>query len=252
MRLSQSVRPGSKWLLLVLTLLTGGACASSNPSPAPPGASSASSPTDAAPPAHTRADGCPEGYGGLVGQPCDPSMEGKICGPEHPETMTGFVPMSICTQRKWGMLEAPPPPGRRTPPTLTRAHDAPSPEGDAAAPAPSASVPDGAPPNPALVFACAADSDCTAVPENMCCTNGTLEAVNAQQVDAYRKSWRQMCPPAACPTLRKQDTRVAECGSSHKCEMVAIEKMVCGAGKSQHACPSGYDCKPAAHGKCVR
>jgi hypothetical protein len=111
--------------LLALTLLTGGACASSNPSPTPPSASSAASTTAAA--GRARGDGCPEGYGGLVGQPCDPSMEGKICGPEHPETMTGFVPMSICTQGKWGMLEAPPPPGRRTPPTLTRAHDAPSP-----------------------------------------------------------------------------------------------------------------------------
>ena len=251
-RLPQSLRSGSKRLSLALILVTAGACASSNRSPAPSGAGSASSPTDAALAAHVRADGCPDEYGGLVGQPCDPSMEGKICGPEHPETMTGFVPMSICTQGKWGMLEAPPPPGGRTAPTLTRAHDAPSPEGDAAAPAPSASVPSGPPPNPALIFACTADSDCTAVPKNRCCPDGALEAVNAQQVDAYRKSWNQMCPPAACPTPRKQDTRVAECGSSSKCEMVAIEKIVCGAGKNQHGCPSGYDCKPAAHGKCVK
>jgi hypothetical protein len=179
-------------------------------------------------------------------------MEGKTCGPEHPETMTGFVPVSLCTQGKWIMLEAPPPPGVRAPPTLTRAHDAPSPGGDAAATAASASVPDGPPSNPALVFACAADADCTAVPRNMCCTDGTLEAVNAQQVDAYRKSWDQMCPPAACPTPRKQDARVAECSSSHRCEMVAIEKIACGSGKTPHACPSGYACKPATNGQCVK
>ena len=219
-RLPQSLPSGSKWLSLALILVTAGACASSNRSPAPAGASSVSSPTDAAVAAHLRADGCPEGYGGLVGQPCDPSLEGKICGPEHPETMTGFVPMSICSQGKWGMLEAPPPPGGRVPPTHTRAHDAPSPEGDAAAPAPSASVPSGPPPNPALIFACRADSDCTAVPKNMCCPDGTLEAVNALEVDAYRRSWNLACA-VACPTRRnQQDTRVAKCRASHGCEMV--------------------------------
>ncbi len=66
-------------------------------------------------------------------------------------------------------------------PTLTRAHDAPSAEVDASASAPSASVPAGPPPNPAVVFACTADSDCTAVPMNMCCPDGTLEEVNARR-----------------------------------------------------------------------
>lgn len=220
MRLSQS--------LLALTLVTAGACASSNPSPAPPGASSASLPTAAAGAAHVRADGCPEGYGGLVGQPCDGSMEGKMCGPEHPETMKGFIPVSLCTRGRWEMLEAPPPPGGPIPRTLTRAHDAPSPGADAAAPAPSASVPTGPPPDPALIFACTANSDCTAVTKNMCCPDGTLEAVNALEVDAYRKSWNLACAGACTSRPKQQDTRVAECGSSHKCEM----------------------CKPAAHGKC--
>jgi len=73
-------------------------------------------------------------------------------------------------------------------------------------------------------FACAADSDCTAVPKNSCCNNGFREAVNKQQAGAYKASFSCQPRKRICPMFRIRDTRTPHCNAdSHKCELVKTD-----------------------------
>ena len=106
--------------------------------------------------------------------------------------------------------------------------------------------------------ACAMDSDCVSVARVGCCNNGYREAVNAAQVDAYKRSFT--CPPPRpmCPMFMINDNRDAECNNgTHLCELVAVEKIACGGFiKNQHRCPTGFHCQlpktPDVPGTCVK
>jgi hypothetical protein len=105
-------------------------------------------------------------------------------------------------------------------------------------------------------YSCQVDADCVAVPKVGCCHNGYLEAVNANEVDAYESSF--FCnEQILCPQFIIDDTRVAECNTAtRKCEMVAPEDIHCGGFTANpHACPNGYDCQsqgiPDLPGQCV-
>jgi hypothetical protein len=114
------------------------------------------------------------------------------------------------------------------------------------------------------IYGCELDEDCYAVAKNMCCPDGTKEAINAtrEAADRYKSSWNQgRCPPVACPAIRKQDNRTAQCNyPTNRCEMVDIDKIACGGDiKAQlelHKCPDAYKCQlppsPGSPGKCIK
>jgi hypothetical protein len=130
---------------------------------------------------------------------------------------------------------------------------APLPPVEAAAPTPPAT------PTPAPVapggdagtdfFACSTDTDCVAVPVAVCCPTGHRAAVNAQSVDAYKATAKCEGRHRLCPMYRVLDKRVPICAiGSHKCEMVAGEKIACmGSGPDVHACPGGTPCDSTGH-----
>ena len=73
---------------------------------------------------------------------------------------------------------------------------------------------------PAQFRACAADTDCVAVPRVGCCHNGWMEAVAVSQKDAYAASF--VCPEAhpICAMFIIRDRRVARCNTAaHLCEL---------------------------------
>jgi hypothetical protein len=75
---------------------------------------------------------------------------------------------------------------------------------------------------PAQFRACAADTDCVAVPRVGCCHNGWMEAVAASQQGAYAASF--VCPVAhpICPMFLIRDTRIPRCNvTTHLCELVS-------------------------------
>ena len=104
--------------------------------------------------------------------------------------------------------------------------------------------------------ACSTDSDCVAVPQVGCCSNGYKAAVNEHHVAAYDASFTCPSPHPICPLFVILDTRQPECdNTSHTCQMVAIDQISCGGFvANQHHCPSGYDCggakNPDLPGKC--
>ena len=115
---------------------------------------------------------------------------------------------------------------------------------------------DGTPATPDWA-SCRVDSDCTAVPENACCHNGRMEAVNKDHVTDYEDSFTCPNPHPICPLYVMLDTRQPECNNdTHTCEMVAISDISCGGFvMNSHKCPDGYDCalpvgKPDIPGKC--
>ena len=67
---------------------------------------------------------------------------------------------------------------------------------------------------------CSTDSDCVRVPRNGCCNNGFMEAVNKNQVDAYKASFT--CGRRRpCPMFRIREMRVPQCSvATHKCVLV--------------------------------
>ncbi len=97
---------------------------------------------------------------------------------------------------------------------------------DNTAPAASANAPSPAPASSDTAsapdfYGCQKDADCIAVEKNGCCPNGTKEAVNAAQADAYKKSFT--CPPPRpfCPMYKVNDSRTPVCNpAAHRCEMV--------------------------------
>jgi hypothetical protein len=69
--------------------------------------------------------------------------------------------------------------------------------------------------------ACAADTDCVAVPRVGCCHNGWNEAVAVSQKDAYAASF--VCPEAhpICAMFLVRDRRTPRCNAgTHLCELV--------------------------------
>ena len=70
-------------------------------------------------------------------------------------------------------------------------------------------------------YACTADSDCIAIPEESCCQNGYKAAVNRNRVAAYRAANACKLSNPLCPHLMVNDTRVARCDhATHQCRMV--------------------------------
>jgi hypothetical protein len=90
---------------------------------------------------------------------------------------------------------------------------------------------------------CAFDSDCVAVPQAGCCSNGWLAAVNTDLVNAYDCA-NACSEPAICAQYVVVDTRVALCdNASLACEMVLPASIRCGGdGVNPHSCPAGYSC----------
>jgi hypothetical protein len=110
----------------------------------------------------------------------------------------------------------------------------------------------------AAMTSCHTDADCVAVDVGGCCPNGTKVAVNSSHEHAYESSHACKHPgQQVCPLYLINDTRVAECGTNNKCQMVAIDKIKCGGFVMHpHTCPSGYDCdhtgkNPDVPGSCV-
>ncbi len=86
---------------------------------------------------------------------------------------------------------------------------------------------------------CSTDSDCIAVPQVGCCSNGYKAAVNKHHVTAYQDSF--VCPPPKpfCPMFVVLDRRVPVCDTTtDTCKMVQPS---CG-GIAGIACPSGESC----------
>jgi len=96
---------------------------------------------------------------------------------------------------------------------------------DAGPPAVAADPPDAAPAAPTTsasgpdFFACSAAADCVAIPKNDCCHNGYKEAVNKNEVDAYKASAPKCNPKRKCPMFRIMDKRVSDCNAG-KCVLV--------------------------------
>jgi hypothetical protein len=110
----------------------------------------------------------------------------------------------------------------------------------------------------ASVTACSVDSDCVAVVRGGCCTTGIKDAVNKDQLDAYREETACSAPTAVCAAIQVQDNRVAQCDTAAKrCTMVHVEDIQCGAfSRNSHECPSGFSCShaginPDLGGKCI-
>jgi hypothetical protein len=113
------------------------------------------------------------------------------------------------------------------------------------------------------VFACAAASDCVAVPKAVCCPHGELEAVNVSAVERYRaaNACVQSAAELRCPFIWFQDSRVAACDlTAHRCAMVPapdsdppvdVADIVCGGLIPRQSCPDGYTCKPDQPGNDV-
>jgi hypothetical protein len=106
--------------------------------------------------------------------------------------------------------------------------------------------------------ACRTDTDCVAVASAECCANGRMEAVNSDDVDAYRRSAGCTDKHVICTMILFIDHRVAECdGNTHACTMVEIDSIACGGLVAvPHACPDGFTCdfagrQPDVPGKCV-
>lgn len=91
---------------------------------------------------------------------------------------------------------------------------------------------------------CHTDADCVAISAGGCCPNGTNVAVSASHVTAYETSHAcQNKGSQLCPRYMINDTRVAECGTTNKCQLMAIDKVQCGGFVMHpHTCPSGYSC----------
>jgi hypothetical protein len=110
----------------------------------------------------------------------------------------------------------------------------------------------------AAMTSCHTDDDCAAISAGGCCPNGTKVAVNVSHEHAYETSHTCKHPgQQACPLYVVNDTRVAECGTNNKCQLVAIDKIKCGGFMAHaHQCPTGYDCdhtgkNPDVPGVCV-
>jgi hypothetical protein len=90
---------------------------------------------------------------------------------------------------------------------------------------------------------CAFDSDCVAIPQAGCCSNGWLAAVNVDLVASYEAA-NACTQQTICPQYVVNDTRVAQCGNaSLACELVAPTSVRCGGdGVNPHSCPTGYTC----------
>lgn len=98
-------------------------------------------------------------------------------------------------------------------------------------------------------YACAADSDCTAVAKVGCCQNGFLEGVNKKFADAYRASFVCEKKRPICPMYRIVDKRQPICGTtSHRCELLQPDQITCnGSGPDVHACANGSQCDSGGH-----
>jgi len=90
------------------------------------------------------------------------------------------------------------------------------------------------------MFACNTDSDCVAVPKEMCCPNGTKIAVADGYQQAYHDAYQCKQPPRICPLYVINDTRVPVCQAG-VCGLVQPPQ-TCG-GIAGLTCPSGQYCK---------
>jgi hypothetical protein len=90
---------------------------------------------------------------------------------------------------------------------------------------------------------CAFDSDCVAVPQAGCCSNGWLAAVNADLLSSYECA-NACTQQTVCPMYVVNDTRVAVCDNDAlACTLVAPASIACGGGGvNPHSCPTGYTC----------
>ena len=70
-------------------------------------------------------------------------------------------------------------------------------------------------------LSCNVDSDCVAVPQAGCCSNGSKAAVNKGKIDSYRAANVCKIKNVMCPQVIIDDRRAAQCNrTSHQCEMV--------------------------------
>jgi hypothetical protein len=97
---------------------------------------------------------------------------------------------------------------------------------------------------------CTLDSDCVAVPQAGCCSNGWLAAVSSCMLNAYEAANACTTPNPICPQYFVNDTRVALCdNTSLSCELVQATSIACGGdGPNPHSCPAGYGCVLASDG----
>jgi hypothetical protein len=107
------------------------------------------------------------------------------------------------------------------------------------------------------LYDCQTDSDCVAVPRVECCPHGVKEAVNVNEVDAYKETNTCTIPKPFCTQIWIDDSRVAQCDRSvNRCVMIAPTDIVCGGFANFHQCPAGFSCQPEGpgadrFGKCV-
>jgi hypothetical protein len=93
-------------------------------------------------------------------------------------------------------------------------------------------------------FGCTVDDDCVAVSKGGCCPNGWNVAVNKHHSRYYANHNTCATPDQVCPLYVILDTRVAQCSSAGKCEMVSPDGMACGGFVAHpHECPDGYTCE---------
>jgi hypothetical protein len=108
------------------------------------------------------------------------------------------------------------------------------------------------------VLTCAADSDCTAVPQAGCCDNGYLAAVNKGRAADYPLLYACTQTSPICSHVKVNDARVAQCDlSAGKCQMIQPQDIHCGGLVTpSHGCPQGWQCKLSTNadlgGSCVQ
>jgi hypothetical protein len=104
-------------------------------------------------------------------------------------------------------------------------------------------------------FGCTVDDDCVAVSKGGCCPNGWNVAVNKHHTRYYANHNKCATPDQICPMYVILDTRVAQCSSAGKCEMVSkkdppppppngCRTTGCAKGSTCQICWANYACVP--------
>jgi hypothetical protein len=91
---------------------------------------------------------------------------------------------------------------------------------------------------PAVVTACADDTDCVAVYQGGCCPHGVRFAVNRDHVADYLAGTACDQPQQICPRYIIQDLHVPKCDATAG-QCVMVEPSSCDA---TNACPTGQNC----------